>query len=100
LAWGSWGHADTDSALKYPALSWLPCVICIQAAYPCKRKYGDSIFTTRDYREILQRKDIDAVIIATSDNWHARISIDAMNSGQGSVLLKSLWFKRSVTDFL
>ena len=28
------------------------------------------------------RKDIDAIIIATSDNWHARITIDALNSGK------------------
>ncbi len=47
-----------------------------------KELYGKELFTTRDYREILERKDIDAVIIATSDNWHARISMDAMNKGK------------------
>ena len=50
---------------------------------------GKELFTTRDYREILERKDIDAVIIATSDNWHARISMDAMNKGQARVLRKT-----------
>ncbi len=32
---------------------------------------------TKDYREILARKDIDAVVIGTSDHWHVPITIDA-----------------------
>lgn len=38
--------------------------------------------TTRDYRQVLDRKDIDAVLIATSDHWHAPIAIDAMRAGK------------------
>lgn len=47
-----------------------------------KELYGKDIYTTKDYREILDRKDVDGVIIATSDHWHDRISIDAMNKGK------------------
>ena len=38
--------------------------------------------TTREYREVLDRKDIDAVAIATSDHWHAPIAIAAMQAGK------------------
>ena len=47
-----------------------------------KEVYGKDLFVTKNYKEILDRKDIDAVIIATSDHWHDRISIEAMSKGK------------------
>jgi predicted dehydrogenase len=35
-----------------------------------------------DYRKVLERTDIDAILIATPDHWHAKISIDAMEAGK------------------
>jgi predicted dehydrogenase len=83
IGMGIMGNADTDSALKVPGVE----LVAVSDLYTgrlerAKEKYGNNVYTTRDYRELLQRKDIDAVIIATSDNWHARITIDALNSGK------------------
>ncbi len=36
----------------------------------------------RDYRRLLDRKDIDAVVIATIDTWHADVAVGALESGK------------------
>jgi len=80
---GIMGHNDLNTALKIPGIELAAtCDLYTGRLERMKEIYGQHLFTTRDYRELLEKKDIDAVLIATSDNWHARITIDALSKGK------------------
>jgi predicted dehydrogenase len=77
------GHFDTDTALKIPGVKLTAaCDLYSGRIEAAKEKWGKDLFTTKDYRELLNRKDIDAVLICTPDHWHQRIAIDAMKAGK------------------
>ena len=67
----------------------VPTGVCVGAAdlytarhQAAKEAYGAEFPTTGDYRELLDRKDVDAVLIATSDHHHRRVTLDAAAAGK------------------
>ncbi|MBI3850148.1 MAG: Gfo/Idh/MocA family oxidoreductase [Verrucomicrobia bacterium] len=60
-----------------------------------KKMIGNSdVAEFEDYRKLLERKDIDAVCIATVDHWHTKTSIDALNAG------KNVYVEKPMTRYL
>src|SRR6516164_10366199 len=47
-----------------------------------KEIVGKPIRTTRRYKELLDSKDIDAIIVAVPDHWHKQVVVDAVNAGK------------------
>ena len=80
---GGMGTADATTCITVPGVKLVAvCDLYDGRIADAKKKWGNDLFTTRDYKEILERKDIDAVIIATPDHWHKDISAAAMNKGK------------------
>lgn len=55
-----------------------------------REKVGGNVQVFQDYRKLLEAKDIDAVIIATPDHWHALQFVEACGSGRDVYVEKPL----------
>ncbi|MBC2838651.1 Gfo/Idh/MocA family protein [Robiginitalea sp. SC105] len=80
---GIQGIYDTRSALKVAGVKLTAVCDLYQGRLTrAEELWGEGLFKTRDYRELLAREDVDAVIVATPDHWHKQITIDALQAGK------------------
>lgn len=88
FGWGMQGPGNTNAFMNEPDCHVL-------AACDLDKKHLEAAVKTingkqgtndckpyHDYREVMARKDIDAVMIAIPDNWHALVSVEAAKNGK------------------
>lgn len=83
IGMGIMGFSNAKTSLQLPGVKLVAaCDLYRGRLDHTKEVFGKDIFVTPDYREILDRKDIDAVFVCTSDHWHDRITIEALEKGK------------------
>jgi predicted dehydrogenase len=72
------------------ALAVAVCDVHEPARETGRQTAGGQVATYRDFRQVLERPDIDAVVISTPDHWHAIMMIQACRAGMDVFVEKPL----------
>ena len=79
IGFGIMGSRNAKTILEVPGVKLVAvCDLYKGRLERAIELYGQQLFTTQSYEELLTRSDIDAVVVCTSDQWHEKISIDSM----------------------
>lgn len=96
IGYGVQGHFDLGTALKVPGVELAGiCDLYNGRLENARELHGKDLYTTNNYKDLLDRKDIDAIFICTTDVWHARIALDALAKGKHVYCEKPMVYKIS-----
>ncbi len=91
---GGRGSSDAHSFTQYGKNNKDACqIVAVCDVYEKRRHAEADRYQAKgfnDYRELLALPDVDAVIVATPDHWHAQIALDAMGQGKDVYLEKPM----------
>lgn len=83
IGYGVQGHFDLSTALKVPGVELAGiCDLYSGRLINAQEEFGKDLYTTRNYKDLLDRPDIDAVLICSVDCWHAQMILDALAKGK------------------
>lgn len=88
---GGMGKGNLSNCAKYPDVVVTAACDASEARLEATvEQFKDTCKGYRDYRQMLQQKDLDAVIIATPPHWHALVAIAACAAGKDIYLQKPM----------
>lgn len=88
---GGMGRANLNECARHAdVVVTAACDVWGERANAVVAQHKDTCKAYRDYREMLEQKDLDAVIVATPPHWHALIAITACAAGKDLYLQKPM----------
>jgi hypothetical protein len=91
---GGRGSSDGRSFTEFAQANNNACqILAVCDPYEKRKNKQAELYKAKgftDYREVLAMPDIDAVVVATPDHWHAKIALDAMDQGKDVYLEKPM----------
>src|SRR5690606_6340680 len=82
MGWANVQNLLGDEAVSCVAIADVDAGVLDRRLKDYAEQRTNEVATYGDYRELLDRDDVDVVVIGTPDHWHCRMMVDAVASGR------------------